>query len=153
MTKPPSGPRRLEGMRHTFRLLPPLFALAIAACAASPAASTPPSPTPPAVASPRPSASLTVKPGGVTADFSGILSMDAIEGGCAYLQTADGTKLEVIYPEGWQLDKSPLQLVAPDGSVHSKGGDTVSIKGAQSRDMVSICQIGPIIEATEVLDP
>ena len=91
-------------------------------------------------------------PGGPAADFSGILSIDSIEGGCPYLEAADGTKLQVLYPEGWQLNKSPLELIAPDGSVHSKGGDLVSIKGSKADNMASICQIGPIIQATEVLD-
>ena len=149
MTKPSAGPRRLGGMRHPIRLLPIAFALLIAACSSAPGASTPPS-TAPSVPSARPS--LTEASGAIiNADYSGVLSMDAIEGGCAYLQAADGRKLQVIYPDGWQLDKSPLQLVAPDGSVHSKAGDTVSIKGSEA-DMASICQIGPIIQATEVLD-
>ena len=52
--------------------------------------------------------------------------MDAIEGGCPYLQTADGRKLEVIYPDGWTIRKAPLKLLAPDGSVHSRAGDVVS---------------------------
>ena len=83
--------------------------------------------------------------------YTGVLSSDAIEGGCAFLQAADGRKLEVLYPEGWTLQKSPLELLAPDGSVHSRAGDTVSVKGAEATDMGSICQIGPIIQATEVL--
>ncbi len=78
--------------------------------------------------------------------------MDDIEGGCPYLQAADGRRLQVLYPDGWTLKKSPLQLVAPDGSVHSRAGDTVSVLGAEADDMASICQIGPIIRATEVLD-
>jgi hypothetical protein len=85
--------------------------------------------------------------------FSGILSMDDIEGGCAYLQAADGRKLEVIYPDGWTIKKAPLKLLAPDGSVHSRAGDRVSIRGAEATDMASICQIGPIIKAVEVIGP
>jgi hypothetical protein len=148
MTKPFAHPRRLGAMHPPVRLLPFAFVLVIAACSASPAASTPPS----AAAAPSlgPNSSLTVKPVG-TADYSGTLAMDSIEGGCAYLQSADGKKYQVIYPEGWQLNKNPLELVAPDGSVHAKAGDTVSIKGSEA-DMASICQIGPIIQATEVLD-
>jgi len=88
----------------------------------------------------------------LAADYSGVLSMDDIEGGCAYLQTADGRKLEVVYPEGWTIRKAPLKLLAPDGSVHSRAGDVVSIRGAEATDMASICQIGQIIRATEVLD-
>ncbi len=104
------------------------------------------------VASTRPSAALSAAPG-IGTVYSGILSMDAIEGGCAYLQAADGKKLQVLYPDGWQLQKSPLALIAPDSSVHSKGGDRVSVRGAEAADMASICQIGPIIQATEVLGP
>ena len=151
MTKPFARPRRLRAMRYPLRTIPFAFVLLIAACTSSPAASTPPSAAPPAAApTTRPIPSLAVKPG-VTADYSGTLSMDAIEGGCAYLQAADGDKLQVIYPEGWQLEKNPLQLIAPDGSIHAKAGDVVSIKGSEA-DMASICQIGPIIQATEVLD-
>ena len=84
--------------------------------------------------------------------YTGVLSFDSIEGGCAYLQAAVGRKLEVIYPDGWTLQKSPLELLAPDGSVHSRAGDTVTVKGSEATDMASICQIGAIIRATEVLD-
>ena len=151
MTKPSAGPRRLGGMRSHHRLLPFAFVLLMAACSAAPGASAPPSSVPSSSVA-RPSASLTGKPGGATADFSGILSMDEIEGGCAYLQAADGRKLQVIYPDGWELTKSPLALVAPDGSVHSKGGDLVAVKGSEANDIATICQIGPVIKATEVLD-
>ena len=135
--------------------------LLLAACTATPGASAPSPSTSSAVPSPAPSASpsLTLvtpgpsKPLGPDAadTYTGVLSFDSIEGGCAYLQTAAGRKLEVIYPEGWTLQKSPLALLAPDGSVHSRAGDTVTVKGTEATDMASICQIGPIIRATEVL--
>jgi len=79
--------------------------------------------------------------------------MDAIEGGCVYLQAADGRKLQVLYPDGWTIRKQPLKLLAPDGSVHGRGGDRVSVRGSEATDMASICQIGPIIQASEVLGP
>jgi hypothetical protein len=150
MTKPSVGPRRLEGMRSPLHLLALAFVLLTAACSSGAGGPTPPSV---ASASPvaRPSASLTSKPGAVKADYSGILSMDAIEGGCAYLQATDGRKLQVMYPEGWELRKAPLELIAPDGSVHSKGGDPVSVNGSEAGDVATICQIGPVIRATEVL--
>ncbi|MFL5710593.1 MAG: hypothetical protein ACJ77W_01765 [Chloroflexota bacterium] len=144
MTKPSARPRRLGGVHPPFRLLPFAFALAIAACSASPGASAPSSPAA------RPSPSGASKPG-VNADYSGILSMDEIEGGCTYLQADDGRKLQVIYPAGWELRKSPLELIAPDGSVHSKGGDRVSVNGSEAHDIATICQIGPVIQASEVL--
>lgn len=82
--------------------------------------------------------------------YVGMLGSDAIEGGCAYLQSADGRKYEVIYPDGWTLRKSPLELVAPDGRVVAGAGDEVTIRGTRA-DMASICQIGPIIQAAEVV--
>ncbi len=168
MTKPTTGSRRLRGMRRLPALLLPLMLLIVAACSAAPGASSPasaesPSASPPATVSPsispslpvessRPSASLSAVPG-IGTVYSGILSMDAIEGGCVYLQAAGGRKLQVLYPDGWSISKDPLELTAPDGSVHSRGGDRVTIRGSEATDMASICQIGPIIQATEVLGP
>jgi hypothetical protein len=150
MTKPSVGPRRLEGMRSPLHVLALAFVLLIAGCSSGAGASALPSVAATSSVA-RPTASLTSKPGGISADYSGILSMDAIEGGCAYLQAADGRKLQVIYPEGWELRKAPLELVAPDGSVHSKGGDLVSVNGSEANDIATICQIGPVIRAAEVL--
>src|SRR3954451_10366761 len=159
MRKPSARPRRLAGMNLPFCLLPVAFVVLIAACSSAPgpspaqSANATLSATPSAAASAvRPTGSLTSRPGSLTADYSGILSMDAIEGGCPYLQTTDGRKLQVLYPDGWQLQKAPLQLVAPDGTVHSKGGDLVSVSGSEARAVATICQIGPVIRATEVVD-
>jgi hypothetical protein len=132
--------------------------LLLAACTAAPAASGPSAATSTAApsASASPSISL-ITPGpskqipGATDTYTGILSFDSIEGGCAFLQTADGRKLEILYPEGWTLQRSTHQLLAPDGSVHGRAGDTVSVRGTEATDMASICQVGPIIRATEVL--
>lgn len=87
---------------------------------------------------------------GAAESYVGVLSADAIEGGCAYLQAPDGRKYEVLYPDGWTLRKSPLELTAPDGRVVARGGDEVTVRGTVA-DMASICQVGPIIEATEVV--
>lgn len=88
--------------------------------------------------------------GGAAETYVGVLSADAIEGGCAFLQAPDGRKYEVRYPDGWTLRKSPLELTAPDGRVVARAGDEVTVRGAVA-DMASICQVGPIIEATEVV--
>lgn len=83
--------------------------------------------------------------------FTGTLGSDVIEGGCVYLETGDGRRLEVIYPDGWQVRRSPLGLVRPDGTVVAEAGGLVTIRGVEAQDMVSICQIGPIVRAFEVL--
>jgi hypothetical protein len=85
--------------------------------------------------------------------LSGVLGADAVEGGCGYLRASDGTRYEVIYPDGWRLRLSPLQLVAPDGTVVARAGDLVTVRGAEATDILSICQIGPIFRASEVLSP
>lgn len=96
----------------------------------------------PASQQPRPGATVT-----------GSLGSDTVEGGCAYLQAAGGTRYEVLYPDGWNLRMSPLQLIGPDGTVHARAGDLVTVRGATATDMASICQIGPIFRATEVVAP
>jgi hypothetical protein len=85
--------------------------------------------------------------------LTGILGADAVEGGCAYLQAADGTRYEVLYPRGWNMQLSPLRLIDSDGSVHARAGSLVTVRGAPANDMASICQIGPIFSATEVVAP
>ena len=112
----------------------------------------PQSPPPPSLefASPGPSKASPGTGGGM---YTGTLGSDAIEGGCAYLQTADGRRLEVIYPDGWTIRRSPLALVDPSGQVVAGAGDEVTIRGVEASDRVSICQIGPIVQATEVVRP
>lgn len=83
-------------------------------------------------------------------ELTGTLGFDDIEGGCAYLES-NGTRYEVIYPDGWQLQRSPLQLISPEGDVVAGPGDQVTVRGEEAGDMASICQIGPIFRATEVV--
>ena len=39
---------------------------------------------------------------------------------------------------------------SPDGQVVAKAGDIVTVHGSEA-DMMSICQIGPIIQATDIV--
>src|SRR3954452_18161257 len=108
----------------------------------------------PSTSAPAPSASLELAspkspPAGANT-YTGVLRSDAIEGGCVYLQTADGQKYEVIPPEGWELQKAPAAVVSPGGQVVAKAGDVITVRGNEA-DMMSICQIGPIIQATDIV--
>ena len=80
---------------------------------------------------------------------SGTLGFDDLEGGCAFIETEDGTRYEVIYPVGWTLDRASGELRSDDGAV-AMPGDAVTVRGAVATDRSSICQIGPIFVATEV---
>jgi hypothetical protein len=136
-------------------------AVALTACSApgtEPSESATPEDRPVETKSPRPTPSLTpsssqptLAPDGGGGELVGVLGADSVEGGCGYLQAADGKRYEVIYPDGWQLHLSPLELVAPSGEIVARGGDRVTVRGAVTTDMMSICQIGPIFEATEVV--
>jgi hypothetical protein len=81
--------------------------------------------------------------------LTGVLSFDAIEGGCSFLLTPDGTRYEVVYPAGWAIDMPSGTLRGPGGEV-VPAGDTVIVHGSIATDMASICQIGPIFIATAV---
>jgi hypothetical protein len=141
-------------------LLTATLALVLAACASGdPAGATPDtSPEPTATASPTRSPVLTVTPsptrspvpaGGDT--LTGTLGADTAERGCTYLEAADGTRYEVRYPEGWVVQAAPLRLTDPDGEVVATGGETITVRGRSEREMRSICQLGPIFEAVEVI--
>ena len=85
----------------------------------------------------------------IEATVVGAIGFDDIEGGCTYVQTADGTRYEVIWPEGWSLDQE-LNLTDASGTVIAGVGDDVTLGGRIAADLASICQIGPIFEAVEV---
>ena len=135
-------------------------ALVMAACAApagNPTATPTPEQRPVESTESTPTASLELSSEQPTREpargdeLTGVLGADSIEGGCGYLQTDDGTRYQVIYPTGWNLALSPLQLTSPGGEVVAQGGDEVTVRGSVSTDMASICQIGPIFQATEVI--
>jgi hypothetical protein len=90
-------------------------------------------------------------PPGEQATITGTFGSDAIEGGCAYLQAADGTRYQVLYPDGWTLERNPFRLIGPDGEVAARGGETITVRGSVADDMASTCMIGPIFRATEVV--
>ena len=106
---------------------------------------------------PLPSPSFTLRsvkpapPLSLPGNLTGVLGLAEIETGCPYLESADGTRYEVMYPDGWELQRSPLRLVAPDGTTVARAGDEVTVRGSVAGDMASICQIGPIFRATEVV--
>jgi hypothetical protein len=133
-------------MRRTVLVL----LLAIAGCAA-PAAEATPTPSLPSVAA-TPSEPATSATPGVRADeLTGFLGADSIEGGCPYLETGDGTRYEVIYPPGYEIDRSSATLRDPSGVVIASAGDVLTVRGEEASEMVSICQIGPIFQASEVV--
>lgn len=83
---------------------------------------------------------------------SGLLGFDDIEGGCSFLEAPDGIRYEVAYPDGWWLDRMRAELHGPDGRV-ARAGEPVTVHGSIATDRSSICQVGPILVASEVEFP
>lgn len=128
-----------------------LFVLAACAAPAATTTSNSPIPTATPVSSDASEAPASDPPASDGDELSGVLGADSIEGGCPYLETADGTRYEVIYPDGWNVDRASGALRDPTGAVVAGPGDVVTVRGEEASDMVSICQIGPIFRAREVV--
>jgi hypothetical protein len=132
------------------RLAAFVLVLGLAACAGQGDASIEPTPThhPSAVPS-----GLDVASGGpsLVADTTlvGVLSADTIEGGCIFLEAEDGDRYELIWPEGWSVGDQ-LEIIDAAGDVVAEGGARITVYGREAADMGSICQVGQIIEVTEV---
>jgi hypothetical protein len=125
-----------------------LATLVVTACAA-PSARDEPTSSPrstPVAPSPEPSPS-PVERGSDT--IVGLLGGDEIEGGCYFVETDDGTRYEVIWPEGWMIDARG-NLLDPTDEVVARPGDELTVRGQIAGDMASICQIGPIFRASGV---
>ncbi len=90
-------------------------------------------------------------PSGDGVEVSGVFSRDSIEGGCAFLEAGDGTRYEVLWPEGWTLLRNPFRLQDPGGDIVASGGETITVRGQEANDMGSICMVGPIFRASEVV--
>ena len=81
--------------------------------------------------------------------LTGTLGGDAqLEGGCAWIDDGE-TRWEVTYPQGYRVTFDPLTLEGPDGTVAEEGA-TLTLPGAPQNDVVTICQVGPVWQATDV---
>jgi len=123
-----------------------------AAAATSEGDRTPGTAASPATASPRPA--FTAEPllpsSSSEAVVTGMLAFDSVEGGCGYLETTNGTRYQVIYPTGWQIDGGTGHLHGPRGE-DAPPGSQVSVRGSIVTDMASTCQVGPMFRAVEVI--
>lgn len=144
----------------------PALLLLVAGCAGAagtPAANEPTRAAPSAEASAPgatpsedPTVEATVSDDAEEADLVGSLEGDAtLEGGCAWIESADGTRWQVLWPPGYHVmfepEQGPPYLMAPDGTTVAHAGDRVALTGDEEDDMVGICQVGPFFEAEEVL--
>ena len=114
-------------MTHRSTLAAGAIALLLAACSSAAAPSVPsasPSATP--SVSSAANASDAVSSATLTPEsrpppkgelLSGTLGFDGIEGGCSYVEASDGTRYQVLYPDGYAIDRSSGDLTGPGGAV------------------------------------
>lgn len=120
-----------------------LLAIALAACGGAPGGG------PVAGGGATAAPTGTQSGGSETGELSGTLGGDAqLEGGCAWLD-AGGTRWQVAYPDGYTVTFDPLRLTGPGGEVAAEG-DTVTVTGAPAEGVATICQVGPVWQATAV---
>lgn len=120
-----------------------VLALLVTACAAGPGDPTRSTPDPASAPAP------TAPPSAGGDSITGALGGDAaLEGGCAWLDDGS-TRWQVAWPEGYRVAFDPLTLHGPDGVV-ARDGDTLTVTGAEQRDVMTTCQVGPVWAATTV---
>ena len=140
-----------------------VVALLLAACSSAAAPSVP-SASPAATPSVSPSAAASEallspaltpesRPPAKGELLSGTLGFTEIEGGCSYLEAGDGTRYQVLYPDGYAIDRSSGDLTGPAGAIVAPLGAELQLRGAVDPEMVTICQIGPVFRASEVVAP
>lgn len=69
---------------------------------------------------------------------------------CAWLVSASGDRLEVFYPDGWNVEFNPVRLTDPTGHLFAREGDLVRVTGPGDAIGESICSSGPPLPATSV---
>lgn len=79
--------------------------------------------------------------------ITGALRITEVEGGAAYLETADGKRYEPRWPAGWRVDRAAGALSGPDG----QSGNHVTVRGEIASDLASVRQVGAILRVTEIV--
>lgn len=87
--------------------------------------------------------------GGADDEIVGELGGDPeLAGGCSWVEV-DGTRYEIVWPDGWEVDEDAGEARSPDGD-DADFGDTVAVTGTVDDDAATICQVGPVLEAEQV---
>ena len=87
---------------------------------------------------------------GTPAQVTGVLGYDAIEGGCLYVETGTGTRFELLLPTAWRMDPATERIGGP-GGVRVSAGDRVTVTGAVTDAIATVCQVGPVFRVTGIV--
>ncbi|MGI9019075.1 MAG: hypothetical protein ACR2HR_18565 [Euzebya sp.] len=89
--------------------------------------------------------------GSVQLPATGVLGVEDIEGGCVFVEV-DGRRYELIASPDADLAIDPGNVVVADsqGTVIARAGDTITVDGQIDPGVVTFCQIGPVLVATDI---
>jgi hypothetical protein len=87
------------------------------------------------------------------AEISGVLQGDPnLETGCIWITDAQGTRWEIFWPTGYRQEfMDGAARLTLQGQVVAVEGDSLTVRGSRSRDLGSVCMVGIVYEASEVL--
>ena len=86
-------------------------------------------------------------------EITGILRGDQAQGiDCIWLTDPHGNRWEIIWPVGYRQEVvEGVATLSLEGQVVAVAGDPITVRGTRSRDFGSVCMIGIVYEASEVL--
>lgn len=81
--------------------------------------------------------------------FEGTIGGDpTLEGGCVWLDTG-AERYELQLPEGFTVDREAITISGPDEIAFAEG-DEVTIVGDVVEDMMTVCQVGPVLDVADI---
>lgn len=64
---------------------------------------------------------------------------------CVWLE-GGGIRYDAIWPAGFAARSQPVELIAPDGKVFARAGDTLGLGASERNDMsIGTCQVGRVV--------
>ena len=82
---------------------------------------------------------------------TGTFGQEDIEGGCAFVEI-DGQRYELVADPsaGLAIDPANGVIVTEDGEEVARAGATITVDGQVDAGLMTFCQIGPVLVASEI---
>ena len=83
--------------------------------------------------------------------ITAVLRRSDLEGGVTYLEAADGVRYQPRWPPGWRVEQRTGALSGPGGEPVVAVGTAITVRGEPAPGVVSVGQLGPVLDVAEVL--
>jgi hypothetical protein len=94
---------------------------------------------------------VTISTGPDATTITGTFAAEARgDAGCAWLETSEGERIEVTYPDGWQIALDPVALYDDQGQLRASAGGRLTIDGYFPDVGDSVCHPQLMFVATKV---